>query len=57
MRNNDGVCNDGGPGSEYEGDGQRMCQLGYDCDDCGQETYPTYQSMSAFPLEVRRGSA
>ena len=26
----DGVCNDGGKGSEYNG-----CGLGHDCDDCG----------------------
>ncbi len=26
---NDGVCDDGGPGSEYAG-----CTFGYDCDDC-----------------------
>ena len=28
----DGVCNDGGPGSEYS-----MCDLGTDCTDCTSE--------------------
>lgn len=29
----DGVCNDGGEGSEYNG--FVSCGLGHDCDDCG----------------------
>mgnify|MGYP007125720003 CR=1 FL=1 len=29
--NNDGVCDDGGADSEYD-----VCQLGTDCNDCGE---------------------
>jgi hypothetical protein len=41
---NDGVCDDGGPGSEYDASlGYDKCNYGADCRDCGQrETrYPT----------------
>ena len=33
---NDGVCDDGGPGSEYAG-----CEFGYDCEDCSVRLAPS----------------
>ena len=47
---NDGVCDDGGPGSEYAG-----CTFGYDCDDCWVRLAPA-DVCEGWPI-MREGHA
>lgn len=43
----DGVCDDGGPGSEYD-----KCKIGTDCSDCGVALFPTPPPKMSFPTPV-----